>query len=55
MSTPETAEFPASHRNLLDSPLTAVFVTIGTDGRPQVTAVWYLPDGPTMDPRSRYP
>ncbi len=48
MSTPETAEFPASHRDLLDSPLTAVFVTIGADGRPQATAVWYLPDGPTV-------
>ena len=35
---------PESHRDLLQSPLTATRTTIGADGRPQSTAVWYLAD-----------
>ena len=38
------AEIPASHRYLLDSPV-ATFATIGPDGRPQVSEVWFLADG----------
>jgi PPOX class probable F420-dependent enzyme len=37
-------ELPASHRDLLDAPGVAALATIGPDGRPQVTAVWYLLD-----------
>ncbi|WP_261571061.1 PPOX class F420-dependent oxidoreductase [Frankia gtarii] len=48
MSTPEPAEFPASYRDLIDNPLTGVLTTIGGGGRPQSTAVWFLPDGPTV-------
>ncbi len=35
---------PESHRDLVDSPLTATLTTIDTTGRPQSTAVWYLVD-----------
>jgi PPOX class probable F420-dependent enzyme len=37
------AKFPASHRDLLDGPV-AVLATNGPDGRPQVTALWFLVD-----------
>jgi PPOX class probable F420-dependent enzyme len=36
-------EIPASHKDLAESPVGAL-ATIGTDGRPQVTAVWFLYD-----------
>jgi PPOX class probable F420-dependent enzyme len=35
---------PDTHADLLDAPLTAVLTTIGPDGQPQSTAVWYLVD-----------
>jgi PPOX class probable F420-dependent enzyme len=35
---------PDSHRYLLDSS-TAVLATVGPDGRPQLSAVWFIPDG----------
>ncbi len=35
---------PESHRDLLQSPLTAMLTTIDANGRPQSTAVWYLTD-----------
>jgi PPOX class probable F420-dependent enzyme len=38
-------QVPASHRDLLLSPLTAVLTTVDATGRPQSTAVWYLVDG----------
>ena len=34
-------EIPASHRDLLDQPV-ASLATNGTDGHPQVTAIWFL-------------
>jgi PPOX class probable F420-dependent enzyme len=37
-------EIPASHRDLLDSNV-ATLATIGPDGRPQVSAVWFLAEG----------
>ncbi|MCK9930645.1 PPOX class F420-dependent oxidoreductase [Frankia sp. Mgl5] len=46
MTTP--AEIPASHLDLLTQPLTAVLSTVGADGRPQSTAVWYLYDGAAL-------
>ena len=35
---------PESHADLLANPATAVLTTIGADGLPQSTAVWYLVD-----------
>jgi PPOX class probable F420-dependent enzyme len=37
-------EIPSSHRDLLDSNV-ATLATIGPDGRPQVSAVWFLAEG----------
>jgi PPOX class probable F420-dependent enzyme len=36
-------EIPASHRDLLESNV-ATLATIGPDGRPQLTEVWFLED-----------
>ncbi len=35
------SEFPESHRDLLDAPV-ATLATIGRDGAPQLTEVWFL-------------
>jgi PPOX class probable F420-dependent enzyme len=40
-----SVEIPASHRPVLEAPGTAVLTTVGPDGRPQSTAVWYLLEG----------
>ena len=42
-----TLTIPKSHRDLLDAD-TAVLATIGSDGRPQLSAVWFLSDGDTV-------
>ncbi|MEM9034595.1 MAG: PPOX class F420-dependent oxidoreductase [Actinomycetota bacterium] len=34
--------FPDSHLDLLDGPHTAAIITVGADGRPQTSAVWFL-------------
>jgi len=41
------AGIPDSHRDLLDSAV-ATLATIGPDGRPQLTEVWFLADGDTV-------
>jgi PPOX class probable F420-dependent enzyme len=38
-----TTEIPESHRDLLDLPV-ATLATIGSDGRPQLSEVWFLAD-----------
>lgn len=35
-------QIPDSHRDLIEGTHTAAIVTIGADGRPQTSAVWYL-------------
>jgi PPOX class probable F420-dependent enzyme len=37
--------FPASHLDLLDTPGVAALSTVGADGYPQVTAIWFRRDG----------
>jgi hypothetical protein len=39
---------PDSHRDLIDTPHIATLSTVGPDGAPQVTALWYLADGHTV-------
>ncbi len=38
-----STEIPESHRDLLDAPV-ATLATLGPDGRPQLSAVWFLAD-----------
>jgi PPOX class probable F420-dependent enzyme len=38
---------PLSHRDLLDSQV-ATLATVGADGRPQLSEVWFLADGETV-------
>lgn len=35
-------QIPDSHRDLIEGTHTAAIITIGPDGRPQTSAVWYL-------------
>jgi PPOX class probable F420-dependent enzyme len=37
-------EIPASHRDLLDAQV-ATLGTVGPDGRPQLSEIWFLADG----------
>lgn len=41
------AEIPASHQDLLATSV-AVLATVGADGRPQQSAVWFLAEGDTV-------
>jgi PPOX class probable F420-dependent enzyme len=41
------ASIPDTHADLLQA-RTAILATIGPDGRPQVSAVWFLADGDTL-------
>ena len=38
---------PESHRDLLDADV-GVLATVGSDGRPQLSAVWFLAEGDTL-------
>jgi len=38
---------PASHRDLLESQF-ATLATVGADGRPQLSEIWFLADGDTV-------
>ena len=40
-------EIPASYRDLLDGQF-ATLATVGPDGRPQLSEVWFLADGETV-------
>jgi PPOX class probable F420-dependent enzyme len=43
--TESAAPIPAEHRYLLEPPGVAAFTTVGADGYPQATAIWFLLDG----------
>jgi len=43
MDNPVMTTFPESHRDLLDTQF-ATFATVGADGLPQLTEVWFLFD-----------
>jgi PPOX class probable F420-dependent enzyme len=45
VTVPTPASIPAAHRSLLEQPGVAAFTTIGADGYPQTTAIWFLLDG----------
>jgi len=47
MKEEDVPEIPASHRDLLDA-MVATFATIGPDGRPQQTEVWFQEDGDSV-------
>jgi PPOX class probable F420-dependent enzyme len=38
-----STEIPSTHQDLLDA-ATAILATVGPDGRPQLSAVWFLPE-----------
>lgn len=42
-----TTSIPDSHRDLLDAQI-ATFATIDRNGRPQLSAVWFLAEGETV-------
>jgi PPOX class probable F420-dependent enzyme len=44
MTTNNTLEIPESHAEFFAAPNTAILTTVGSDGMPQSTAVWYLVD-----------
>ncbi|WP_059020482.1 PPOX class F420-dependent oxidoreductase [Mycobacterium sp. M26] len=39
---------PESHHDLVEAPHVASLSTIGADGTPQVTAIWFVSDGDTV-------
>ncbi|MFV8166136.1 PPOX class F420-dependent oxidoreductase [Mycobacterium sp. 134] len=39
---------PESHRDLAETPLVASLSTVGADGTPQVTAIWFVAEGHTV-------
>jgi len=39
------AAIPSSHRDLLEAPVVGTLTTVGADGYPQSTAIWFLLDG----------
>ncbi|MCP3811207.1 PPOX class F420-dependent oxidoreductase [Mycolicibacterium septicum] len=39
---------PESHRDLAETPLVASLSTVGADGTPQVTAIWFVAEGDTV-------
>lgn len=41
----EISTIPASHLDLAQAPGVTAFTTMGADGYPQTTAIWYLLDG----------
>jgi PPOX class probable F420-dependent enzyme len=42
-----SAKIPSTHQDLLDS-ATAILATVGPDGKPQLSAIWFLKDGESV-------
>lgn len=42
------ATIPVSHRDLIEGPHVGSLGTVGSDGAPQITALWYLYEGDTI-------
>ncbi|OHV06203.1 PPOX class F420-dependent oxidoreductase [Mycobacterium talmoniae] len=40
---------PDTHRDLVEAPLIASLATVGPDGTPQVTAIWFVAEGNTIE------
>jgi PPOX class probable F420-dependent enzyme len=47
VTSASSTHIPSSHRDLLDGQF-ATLGTVGPDGRPQLTEVWFLADGETI-------
>lgn len=47
MTSTTAPRIPASHRDLLEG-MFATLATVGPDGRPQLSEVWFLADGETI-------
>lgn len=43
-----TATLPVSHLDLLDQPRVGILSTVGADGYPQATAIWFVREGDTI-------
>ncbi|MET0461073.1 MAG: PPOX class F420-dependent oxidoreductase [Ilumatobacteraceae bacterium] len=43
--TTTTTAIPESHRDMLAAPVVGTLTTVGADGYPQSTAIWFLLDG----------
>ncbi|OMC38423.1 PPOX class F420-dependent enzyme [Mycolicibacterium fortuitum] len=49
MESEQNMQFiPASHSDLSEAPLVASLSTVGADGTPQVTAIWYVIESGTV-------
>src|SRR6516162_1154647 len=48
------AAIPESHRDLVEAPLVASLSTVGSDGTPQVTTIWFVTKASLVTARQKY-